>query len=163
MLFRSLINHLSNVLLYNPAKGLQVTKKILRRVKDNHIKFIALKGFDRRQLKELFNKSRVYIDFGHHPGMDRIPREAVVNGCCVIVGSNGAAKFYDDVPVPEKYRLDNTSIDDICRTIKECVYNYERQVSDFTDYVEFVKNQELRMEIDIQSIFKKPATSRDIF
>ena len=157
------IQNKENIVLYNPAKGLKVAQKIMNKIKNEPIKFIALQAFDRSQLKGLFERSKVYIDFGHHPGMDRIPREAVVNGCCIIVGRNGAARFYDDVPVLEKYRLDDTSIDDICRVIRECVYDYEKQVADFSDYVEFVKNQELRMEIDLRSIFKKAATSETLF
>ena len=33
---------------------------------------------------------QVYIDFGHHPGQDRLPREAVQCGCVVITGTRGS-------------------------------------------------------------------------
>jgi len=33
---------------------------------------------------------QVYIDFGHHPGQDRLPREAVQCGCVVITGKRGS-------------------------------------------------------------------------
>ena len=45
------------------------------------------------QVVDLMSESKVYIDFGNHPGKDRIPREAVINGCCVITGVRGSARF----------------------------------------------------------------------
>lgn len=54
------------------------------------------------------SKSKVYIDFGNHPGKDRIPREAAISGCIVITGKRGAAAFAEDVCIPETYKFDES-------------------------------------------------------
>ena len=37
------------------------------------------------------------VDLGHHPGKDRLPREAALAGCVTVVGRAGAAVFADEV------------------------------------------------------------------
>ena len=91
---------------YNPAKGIHVTKQLITRNPD--YKFIPIQGLAPDGVKELLSSSTVYIDFGNHPGKDRMPREAALAGCCVIVGNKGAAKF-QDVAVPSKFKLDESS------------------------------------------------------
>jgi len=43
---------------------------------------------------------KLYVDFGKHPGKDRMPREAAVHGCCIITGRRGAAGNPFDIPIP---------------------------------------------------------------
>ena len=80
-----------NIILYNRSKGYHLTKKIIKRLPE--FTFIPLINCTREQLSALFSKSKIYIDFGNHPGKDRMPREAALNNCCIIVGKNGAANF----------------------------------------------------------------------
>ena len=48
---------------------------------------------------ETLLKSQIYIDFGHHPGKDRIPREAAMSGNVVFLHERGAAAFHLDHPL----------------------------------------------------------------
>jgi len=48
---------------------------------------------------ETLLKSQIYIDFGHHPGKDRIPREAAMSGNIVFLHERGAAAFHLDHPL----------------------------------------------------------------
>ena len=50
-------------------------------------------------------RGQVYIDFGHHPGQDRLPREAAACGCLVVTGTRGSAGFHADVPLPPALKL----------------------------------------------------------
>jgi hypothetical protein len=43
-----------------------------------------LRGLDREQLRRAFLDPSCTSTFGHHPGKDRLPREAALHGCCVI-------------------------------------------------------------------------------
>ena len=61
------------------------------------------------QVADLFASAKIYIDFGHHPGKDRLPREAAMAGCCVITGRHGSARYFDDVSIPDEYKLDDLS------------------------------------------------------
>lgn len=94
-----------NRILYNPHKGANITRKLMQTFP--HWQFMPLVGYGREQLAEIFIGSRLYIDFGHHPGKDRLPREAAIHGCCVITGIYGSAANALDVPINSGYKLDD--------------------------------------------------------
>lgn len=118
-----------DIVLYNPIKGIDITKKLIKALPT--VQFIPLQGLSRDELNILFRTSKVYIDFGNHPGKDRLPREACINGCSIIVGKNGSAKYFEDVPILEKYKFNNYQI----KEIKECILsifdNFEDSSKDF--------------------------------
>ena len=49
-----------------------------------------------KEVQELLSKCKVYIDFGHFPGKDRVPREAAMCNCCIITGKYGASNFTEE-------------------------------------------------------------------
>lgn len=142
-----------NIVLYNPAKGKAFTEKIIRSLPD--IRFIPLKGLSRKELQELLGKSKLYIDFGHFPGKDRLPREAVVNGCCIITGKNGASYFYEDVPIGSRYKFDtkNSNIPQIAECIEYVLNNYDKCKVDFDDYRKIVLAEEETFYKEIDELF----------
>ena len=56
--------------------------------------------------QQLLARARVYIDFGHHPGQDRLPREAAQCGCVVVTGMRGSAGLFADVPLPQYLKIE---------------------------------------------------------
>ena len=94
----------SDVILYNPSKGGPITARLMAACPQ--WRFQPLRGLDREQLAQAFFGARLYIDFGHHPGKDRLPREAALHGCCVIVAKHGSGANPVDVPIPERFKLD---------------------------------------------------------
>lgn len=123
-----------NVVLYNPKKNFQFSKKIIDRAKD--IKFLALENFNYEQLVNLYRNSKIYMDFGNFPGSDRIPREACYNGMLIITGKNGASGIYEDVPIPDDYKFDSKdeNIDLIIQKIRDCMANYDSEYPLFDHY-----------------------------
>ncbi|HOV15574.1 MAG TPA: hypothetical protein PK771_14905, partial [Spirochaetota bacterium] len=91
-----------NIALYNPNKGYFFTKKLIKCYPD--INWIPLINLKRNEMSNLLLKAKVYIDFGEHPGKDRIPRESAISGCCVITGLKGSAKYHNDVPIKLDYK-----------------------------------------------------------
>lgn len=79
-----------NLILYNPKKDFPIQKN---NRKNPNFKFVPLVGYSRAELNDLFDKAKIYIDFGNFPGKDRLPREAVIHKCCIITGKNGASFF----------------------------------------------------------------------
>ena len=120
-----------NIILYNPAKGWEFTKKLIKAMPNE--RFIPLKGLSREQLNEIFSRAKVYIDFGHFPGKDRLFREAAINHCCIVTGKEGASFFYEDVPLEKKYKFDvrKSSIPHITEMIHYIFQNYDICLSDF--------------------------------
>ena len=80
--------------------------------------------------------SKLYIDFGNHPGKDRFPREAVVCGCCIITGKRGSANNNIDIPIPDCYKFkdDENNIPVIINTIQNIMEHYEVVLTDFQAY-----------------------------
>ncbi len=103
------ITHKQNVILYNPTKGKKVTQALIEAYPQ--WQFVPLRGFNREQLSEKLYAAKLYIDFGHHPGRDRMPREAAMHGCCLITGILGSAGNAIDLPIPGEYKLDSSRAD----------------------------------------------------
>lgn len=144
------------IILYNPRKNFKFTKKIINQKSLKNVKFIPLTGYNQSQLCLLYQKSKLYIDFGEFPGAERIPKEAVINGCNILTGKNGASGFYNDVPILDSYKIESNSsnIKHICDTILNMVENYARIFHDFDIYRDTVKNLEKNFEIGILDFFK---------
>jgi len=92
----------NNIILYNGAKGLIHSYKIIEKYEEMNCIVIKLENFSREEIRQLALKSKVYIDFGHHPGRDRIPREMAACGCIVISGDEGTASSDVDVPIGKR-------------------------------------------------------------
>ena len=94
---------------FNPKKAPQTTQRLI--ASGGGRTWLPLEGLDKESLAELLRQVRVYVDFGPHPGRDRIPREAALCGAVVVTGRRGAAGFATDVPIPERFRLDEAAAD----------------------------------------------------
>ena len=146
-------NKKENIITYNPSKGFPFTRKIIKNAKG--LKFIPLIDMDRSEIIKLLQKSKVYIDFGDHPGKDRLPREAAIMGCCVITGRRGSAAFFEDVPILDEYKFDDKieNINKIIEKIKDCFENYPERYKDFDYYREIIKQEPKKFIEDIKNIF----------
>jgi len=142
-----------NIVAYNPKKGLNFTKKIMRRAPE--IKFVPLVNMTRQQVVETLQRAKVYIDFGNHPGKDRMPREAAILGCCVITGKRGSAAFFKDVPISEEYKFEDKeeNIPKIIEKIKDCFENFEERYKDFDYYRQVIKKEPEKFLKDLRKIF----------
>jgi hypothetical protein len=63
-----------------------------------------LKNMSREQIYESLENSRVYIDLAHFPGKDRMPREALLRKCCVLVANAGAG-YGPDFALPDEFHF----------------------------------------------------------
>lgn len=144
-----------NIVLYNPKKGYEFTKKIIE--KSPNIKWIALENLSREEMSNLLLKSKVYIDFGNHPGKDRIPREAVISGCCVITGLKGSAKYYEDVPINNEYKIKDSedNIIRIINKIQDIFENFEENYLNFEEYRKYILSEEKVFNQNVKDIFNK--------
>lgn len=140
-----------NIVAYSPAKGFQFTRKIINKRLDIH--FEPIRNMTREEVQNLLKKSKVYIDFGNHPGKDRIPREARMQGCIVITGKNGSAAYFDDVPVEEKFEKKIKNIPDILMLIEEVFKDYDFYNEKQTEYTEKICMEKDKFESGVRNIF----------
>jgi hypothetical protein len=144
-----------NIVIYNPKKGIDFTKKIIS--KGKNIEFIAIQNMTPVEVIELMKIAKVYIDFGNHPGKDRIPREAAILGCCVITGKRGSAFNALDVEINEEFKFEDVeeSVDSIIEKIR-CVFeNFETEQKKFIRYIEKIKNEKSTFIKDSGRIFTR--------
>jgi hypothetical protein len=123
-----------NIVVYNPSKGYSFTRHLINRYSD--IKFVPIINLKKAEVIELLKKAKIYIDFGNHPGRDRLPREAALCGCCVITSKRGSANFYEDLPIPDRYKFDDhhKNISSIYNVITEIFQDFDQKYHDFQDY-----------------------------
>lgn len=124
-----------NLILYNPRKDLRIAPQLRRRLP--HCRFIPLAGLDESGLRQAYLSAKLYIDFGHHPGKERMPREAVVSGCCIVTGRRGSAANALDIPIPERFKIDETDpcfFDKLESAIAEVFDDFPRVTVEFEPY-----------------------------
>lgn len=143
----------NNVVLFNPKKGIDFTKALINASKE--ITWIPLNQPTQQEVAELMLKSKVYVDFGHHPGRDRLPREAAMSGCCIITSKRGSAKFYQDVLIADEYKFEDqqANINPILDKIQEIFSNYESEKQKFSDYRMMLMNEEKTFKQHIIKLF----------
>lgn len=144
-----------NIVLYNPRKGLNFSKCLIKFCKD--VVFVPLINLSPAEMRARMSQAKLYIDFGEHPGKDRIPREAAMLGCCVIVGRNGSAAYFEDVSIPEQYKFDREvkNIPDIAVAIKDTLLNYEKCIKDFEPYRLIISQEKELFLHTVKNLFVK--------
>lgn len=142
-----------NVVLYNPRKGIKFSQKLMKAAPD--IQWKPLQNMTTEEVKNTLLHSKVYIDFGNHPGKDRFPREAAMCGCCVITGKRGSAKYFADVPIADEFKFDESrkTIGPIIAKIRECLENYVDETPKFNKYRAFIRDEHRTFVDDVKKIF----------
>lgn len=143
------------VVLYNPKKGMKYTTYLMSL--DKNIVWKPLQNMTNEQVKEALHNSKVYIDFGNHPGKDRFPREAAICGCCIITGKKGSAGYHDDIPIPSEYKFDDCPESGIkvINQIQDCFLNFDIHQKKFAEYRDMIANEYIKFGEDVEKIFLK--------
>ncbi len=140
-----------NKILYNPSKSSTIMKKLLTRT---DLEFEPIQGLDVKGMKNLFQQSKLYVDFGKFPGPERLPKETVLNGTMLLVGKRNASENNFDVAIPEQYKLEDFNNEElVVSKIKDMLANYDELIGDFDFFRKKVKNLEQKFIESIRSIF----------
>lgn len=143
-----------NIVVYNPKKGAEQTSRL--REANPDLEFVPIQNMTSRQVAELLASAKIYIDFGQHAGKDRPPREAAIAGCCVITGRRGSARFSEDVPVPELFKLDDSN-DRFIRSFRPLVdaifEDYASYAARFEPYREKIRKEPLVFSQQVEALF----------
>lgn len=143
-----------DIVLYNPSKGLEFTNKLIKLAPD--INWVPIKNLKRHELIELISKAKLYIDFGNHPGKDRLPRECALAKCCIITGKQGSAGFERDLPIPASYKFDEklvVSSEEIVDKIRYVLNHYSICIDDFAQYRHYILLEKQKFENEVMSLF----------
>ncbi len=145
----------SNIVAFNPTKGWEKTSELIKK-SNGTILWRAIKGMTPEGVQSVLNSSKVYIDFGNHPGKDRIPREAVLSGCCILTGKRGSAANDVDICIPQSYKFnDDSDAEDILDAIYDLVDNYDSKRETYLDYIDKIKHEFIDFEVDVYRAFSR--------
>lgn len=136
------VKNKENIVAINPAKDNE-SYEILKKY---GINCILLSGMSGEELTENLQKCKIYIDFGNHPGRDRIPRESVALGCILITNNKGSANYYDDIPINEKLII----ADDLYKLVIDIFNNYEDYLEKQHNYRNIIIKEELFVKEQIR-------------
>ena len=150
---------------YNPKKGLEFTDLFIKTFKD--LKFVPIDNMSQHEVKKTLELSKIYIDFGHHPGQDRLVREAAICGCAVITGKRGSSSYYKDVPIEGQYKFDGTypgevDLNLLYKTIKNVYEYFDSHIVNFDNLVSLIEGQKLTMRRQVEFIFNKKIALSDL-
>jgi hypothetical protein len=148
-----------DIVAYNPAKGAERTQPVLRALETlagDRIRAIPITNMPRTEVRNLLARAKVYIDFGHHPGKDRIPREAAAMGACVLLNRRGSADNPIDVGLPDFFRVDDRAVGFeavAAGKILTIVDAFEAHQRQFDDYRTTIAAEPERFQEDARRIF----------
>jgi hypothetical protein len=144
----------NNVILYNPLKGADITSKIIKANSD--YKFIPISGLKNDEVIKLMFNSKLYIDFGHHPGKDRLPREAVMCGCCIITNTRGSAENEVDISIDNKYKFNDYYLDNfkLSKLIESIFNDFDSHTNSFSEYRTKITSEKQVFYFEVKSLLQ---------
>lgn len=142
-----------NIVAFNPKKGFEVTQQLIKLAPD--IVWRPIQNMTPAQVQELLAAAKVYVDFGNHPGKDRIPREAAISGCVVITGRRGSAGNDVDINIPAEFKFDErtTNPQAIIDKIREVFNDFDAAHEKQADYRAKILDDKNRFAREVAEAF----------
>lgn len=151
-----IIKNKKDLIAYNPLKtDKTIIDCIKRQFINTKIKFVEISNMSMEEVIATLKKCKVYIDLGYHPGVERMPREAVMMYCNIITSNIGTASNNIDVPINKKYKFKPSIIKSkkISLLLRDMNDNYIKYISEFDVFRRKVEKQVLSFDKDIDEIF----------
>lgn len=106
-----------------PTKGFSLANSFFESAKD--LSFIPIQNMTAEEVAAALSHTSVYIDFGHHPGKDRVPREAAASGNIVFIHSKGAGCHFLDYPIDQffVFTLLDIQTGELAQKVRACLAN----------------------------------------
>jgi hypothetical protein len=93
----------SNVIAYNKTKAWSLIPEIKERIPN--AEFLPIGGMPYVEAMQALSTASVYVELGHLPGRDRLPREAAHLGTPVVMLARGSGYLWADSPLPVEDRI----------------------------------------------------------
>ena len=143
----------NNAVLYNPAKSTPFMHELMAAC--SGIEWKQIRGMTRAEVIDTMRHAKLYVDFGEFPGRERIPREAVLCGCCIITSKIGSANYLWDFPHIYKYDSKPEHIWAIIRKMRQMLDNYEKYSEGFKYFKERLKAERGLLQQEITDVVKE--------
>ncbi len=103
------ISKIERSIAYAPRKGATLSKRFMERYPDYH--YVRIDGLSEEGVIDALQSAQIFLDFGHAPGIERMPRESVMCGCIPFVLNVGCAADRDAYPIDDFYRFEKEDIE----------------------------------------------------
>lgn len=145
-------SHKENIVCYNPKKGYRYVKKLIKLMPS--VEFVPIINMSPNQVKDTLLSSKVYLDFGHHPGKDRIPREAALSDCIVITSTFGSASNNIDINIPQIYKFNpKHDLSKCSHMINFCFEHYLCALNSQLKYKESIFREKDEFQENVNKLF----------
>ena len=147
-----------DAIAHNPAKDQRYAAAIRAALPE--FEWVELVGMSHEEVAATLGSIKVYLDFGYFPGRERLPAEAVLSGACLVTGRRGAARFDDDLPIPEYYKIDHRAVDFAVRArevVLDIFGNFEERTRDFDRFRVRLREEPDRFRDEALAAFFSPA------
>jgi hypothetical protein len=138
---------------YFPQKGAELAALLIAAGSD--LKFAAIQNMTKAQVKETLESCSIYIDFGHHPGRDRVPREAAAAGAVVLLHDCGSAAFFADHPLDRSYLFSLADIQNgsLLSRVKEILADHAGHVAKQHYYRQRIRLEKAEFDLQVKRFF----------
>jgi hypothetical protein len=138
---------------YFPQKGAELAAQLIANASD--LQFAAIEKMTKAQVRETLESCSIYIDFGHHPGRDRVPREAAAAGAVVLLHDCGAGSFFADHPLDRTYLFSLADIQNgnLLVRIKAVLANRDEHFAKQHYYRQRVRLEKTAFNLQVQTFF----------
>ena len=141
-----------NLIAYNGSKSAAIASAL--RLSAPQFSLVPLRNLNRDDLLKILSTAKIYIDFGPHPGKDRLPREAAIRGCVVVTNKRGAASNEYDIPIPTYYKHDESDIDGLIQKLKSIISSFADHSNKFETYRNIIKNEKTVFMHEVGELIK---------
>jgi hypothetical protein len=104
-----------------PTKGAALANSFFESAND--LPSIPIQNMSAEEVSTALRHTSVYIDFGHHPGKDRVPREAAASGNIVFIHAKGAGCHFLDHPLDQffVFTLLDIQTGELAQKVRSCL------------------------------------------
>ncbi len=140
-----------------PNKGADLARRFIdsRSALPADVDFVPIRDMSKAQVRDTLFAARLYIDFGHHPGKDRVPREAAIAGAVVLLREAGAARYFLDHPLPAEYRFtdDDVASGALHEKVAAILDDPARHFAPHRFYRDAILIERERFDLEVRSLF----------
>jgi hypothetical protein len=146
-----------NTIAYFPSKGRERANLFFGKLNGvgSEINVRPIQHMTKRDVRAALFGTKIYIDFGHHPGKDRVPREAACAGAIILLRKAGAAMFFADHPIDDEYLFDDVELENgkLAEKVYEILANPQLHWDRQRYYRHRVLLEEDRFDLEVRTYF----------
>lgn len=139
-----------------PKKGGKLLANFMKEY--SNFDYIRLENLNQAEMVQALDSAKVYVDFGHFPGRDRIPREALLRNCVIFIRDVACATDFDSFPIDNYFRFSDKDILDgtLFKKVSDTLSDYENMKKKQDFMRKQVEQEPFVFKKNVQDFFGNP-------